>query len=74
MAHEVVEGSIKVVRIKPVRIGNKTYNYEVFWSGYPYGVKSKMIQRASQLATDRKDADAWVKVLRKDVVKLRGMM
>ena len=72
---KIVKGSIEVRKLdKPYRFGKHTFRYEIFYTTYPYGLKSPMRHRTSQLATDKKDADAWVRTLKKEEVKLRGMM
>ena len=75
MADEVVEGSIEVTKLKkPERIGRYTYRYIINFVTLPYGTKSRMVEDEHILARDKKDAEEWVKVLKKDVVKLKGMM
>ena len=42
------------------------FKYEIEYLIRPYGKKSPMIKREYQYAVNKKDADEWIKVLKKD--------
>lgn len=44
----------------------KLERYQIEYIERPYGKKSPMLSRRYWLATSKKDADEWVKVLKKD--------